>query len=95
VATGLLKREGDRNRRWPSTNLIDATAYVTVTARRRLGAEERIVFVVDSPSSRTTFTAGAIGSPQVRRPRRGGALECGDPQAGQQLLALGYELGSL
>jgi hypothetical protein len=95
VATGLLKREGDRNRRWPSTNLIDATAYFTVTARRRLGAEERIVFVVDSPSSRTTFTAGAIGSPQVRRPRRGGALECGDPQAGQQLLALGYELGSL
>jgi len=37
-------------------------ARVAREGRRRLGREERIVFVVGSPRSGTTFTAGALGS---------------------------------
>ena len=38
------------------------------------------MFVVGSPRSGTSFTAGAIGDlPGVRRPRRGAAAEGGDP----------------
>ena len=48
--------------------------------RRLLGSEDRLVFVVGSPRSGTTFLAGAIGAvPGLRRPRRGDAAEGGDP----------------
>ena len=34
----------------------------TLDLRRRLGSEERLVFVFGSPRSGTTFLAGAIGA---------------------------------
>jgi hypothetical protein len=45
-----------------SVALYARSASRVARRRRRLGAEERLVFVVGSPRSGTTFTAGALGS---------------------------------
>jgi hypothetical protein len=45
-----------------SVALYARSASRVARRRRRLGSEERLVFVVGSPRSGTTFTAGALGS---------------------------------
>ena len=45
-----------------SAALYGRSAARIARRRRRLGTDERLVFVVGSPRSGTTFTAGAIGS---------------------------------
>jgi hypothetical protein len=45
-----------------SSALYGRSALRIARRRRRLGAEERLVFVVGSPRSGTTFTASALGS---------------------------------
>jgi hypothetical protein len=45
-----------------SASLYGRSAVRIARRARRLGAEERLVFVVGSPRSGTTFTAGALGS---------------------------------
>ena len=45
-----------------SATLYGRSALRIARRRRRLGTEERLVFVVGSPRSGTTFLASAIGS---------------------------------
>jgi hypothetical protein len=45
-----------------STALYGRSAVRIARRRRRLGSEERLVFVVGSPRSGTTFTGRALGS---------------------------------
>jgi hypothetical protein len=45
-----------------STALYGRSAVRIARRRRKLGSEERLVFVVGSPRSGTTFTGGALGS---------------------------------
>ena len=78
----MSERRPRRSLRAHSARRVLAARGVHGLGERLRPREERLVFVVGSPRSGTTFLAGAIGAHAgVRRPERGDAAQGGDPRA--------------